>query len=517
VASDEDKRGSFCPDHQILRQLGCESGEVEVEMVFEPRPGYGRGRVRVRDHGKLGLRVETGAGLLVLRSDLALEPGPGGEARGRARLRAGEVLHASLTFDDEWPAVLPPHGAAARDAVARSIRWWQGWSSRLEYGGPRRDAVLRSALALKLLVYAPSGAIVAAPTTSLPERPGGDLNWDYRFCWLRDAALTMRALLGLGFTAEAHAFLSWLIHSTRLTRPELRILYDVYGNAPAPERTLDHLAGHLGSRPVRAGNAAASQLQLDVYGEVIDAAAQIVRHGGTLDRESAGMLRAFGEYVCRNWHRPDEGIWEPRSGRAHHTHSRLLCWVALDRLLELEESGALRGAPVEQFHRNRALLRREIEERAWSRELGSYVATLDGSEVDASLLLLAWYGLEDAASERMRRTYARIRERLGAGEGLLHRYRGPDTAGEGAFGICSFWGAELLALGGGSADEAGRAFERLVALGNDVGLFAEELDPATGAPLGNFPQAFTHVGLINAAISLERRAEAAAGDRRRHG
>jgi GH15 family glucan-1,4-alpha-glucosidase len=256
---------------------------------------------------------------------------------------------------------------------------------------------------------------------------------------------------------------------------------------------------------VRVGNAAVDQLQLDVYGEVIDAAAQLARHGGTLDRETQRMLRAFGEYVCRSWRAPDEGIWERRSGRAHHTHSRLLCWTALDRLLELAAKGLLEDAPLAKLRENRALIRAELEERAWSRELGSYVSRLDGEDLDASLLLLAWYGFEEPSSERMRRTYARIRERLGAGDALLYRYRGAESPGEGAFGICSFWGAEFLALGGGDADEARDAFERLVAFGNDVGLFAEEIDPRTGEALGNFPQAFTHVGLINAAISLERR------------
>jgi GH15 family glucan-1,4-alpha-glucosidase len=505
VASEEEKRDAFFPDHQLLRQVECAGGEVEVEMVLDPRPAFATRPARLRQAGRLGLRIETGAALVLLRTDLPVTVDADGPVRARARLRPGEVVHASLTLDDEWPAVAPPLGEAARATVERSVRWWRGWSSALAYGGPRREAVLRSALALKLLAYAPSGAIVAAPTTSLPERVGGDLNWDYRFCWLRDAALTTRALFGLGFAAEAEAFLGWLLHATRLTRPELRILYDVYGNRPEPERTLDHLAGHRGSRPVRVGNAAVDQLQLDVYGEVVDAAAQFVRHGGAFDGETQRMLRDFGTYVCRSWQAPDEGIWELRSGRAHHTHSRLLCWTALDRLVELHARGHLAGAPVERFRANRGLIRRELEERAWNPALGSYVSRLDGDDLDASLLLLAWYGFEEPGSERMRRTYARVRERLGAGGPLLYRYRGTDSPGEGAFGICSFWGAELLALGCGDAGEALAAFEALVALGNDVGLFAEEIDPGSGEGLGNFPQAFTHVGLINAAISLERR------------
>jgi GH15 family glucan-1,4-alpha-glucosidase len=316
----------------------------------------------------------------------------------------------------------------------------------------------------------------------------------------------MRALFGLGFVDEAESFLSWLLHSTRLTRPRLRVLYDVYGNSPRPERTLPHLSGHRSSPPVRIGNAASDQVQLDVYGEVIEAAAELVRRGGVLDKEAQRMLGSFGEYVCRNWHRADDGIWEPRSGPAHNTHSRVMCWTAVDRLIALSMSGRLAvPASVGTWVETREQIRVEIETRAWNRRLESYVAQLDGEEVDASLLLLAWYGFAKPSSERMRKTYARIRARLGTAHGLLYRNRHPDSRGEGAFGICSFWGAEFLALGGGTAEEAQSLFERLVTLGNDLGLFAEQIDPETGEAVGNFPQAFTHVGLINAALSLSSR------------
>ena len=516
VASEEEKARVLTPEREILRLIECERGEVEIEWSFEPRASYGLRPIPISKAGQLGLRAQTAAGLLTLRTDLPLDASAHGRAGGRARLTAGNRAHASLTFAADGPAVLPPLGDWSRAALARTIDWWRTWASRAQYDGPCREMVVRSALALRLMVYAPSGAVVAAPTTSLPERIGGPLNWDYRFCWLRDASLTVRALSGLGYMDEAHAFVNWLLHATRLTQPALRVLYDVHGNQPPDERIQDHLAGYRESRPVRTGNLAVEQRQLDVYGEVIDAVTHFVREGGTLDRETEGVLRAWGEYVCRHWDQPDEGIWEPRTGRADHTHSRVLCWVALDRLLHLHAQDQVRWAPTAKFEANREAIRRQVEARAWNPVLQSYVAELDGDQTDATLLLLAWYGFEPAGSERMRGTYRRIRERLGAGHasGLLYRYRSqslpedagqPDSAGEGAFGICSFWGVEYLALGGGTVEEARELFERLCGYANDVGLFAEEIDPGSGAALGNFPQAFTHVGLINAALSLARR------------
>lgn len=507
VFSEEEKEKLLIPEHEILRLVRCESGEVDVKVVFEPRPRYAQARVRLQPERGLGLRVETDHGLLTLRSAAPLDLHDHRSAHATVRLRAGEAIDFSLTFAVDWPAVLPPLGERTHDAIARSISWWQHWVSRLKYDGPGRDAVIRSALVLRLMFYAPSGAIVAAPTTSLPERIGGDLNWDYRFCWLRDASLTARALFGLGCIDEAEAFISWLLHSTRLTRPKLRVLYDIYGNRPESERTLDHLAGYCFSRPVRLGNAASGQLQLDVYGEVIDALTHFVGSAGVLDLETRKMICGFGDYVCRNWRKPDEGIWEPRSGVSHNTHSRVLCWTALNCLLELHAGGHLPEAPVDYFRKNREEIRGEIEERAWNARLQSYTAQLDGTLLDASLLLLPWYGFDHASSYRMRQTYARIRERLGAGNDLLFRYRTAESPGEGAFGICSFWGAEYLALGGGSAEEAQQVFERLVGYANDLGLFAEEIEPESGGALGNFPQAFTHLGVINAALSLANRLE----------
>jgi len=296
-----------------------------------------------------------------------------------------------------------------------------------------------------------------------------------------------------------------MLHATRLTQPELRILYTVFGENAPRERTLRQLSGYRDSRPVRIGNAARSQLQMDVYGEVVDAAAQFAFHGKTLDRTTRGVLVKIGKYVAKNWRLADDGIWEPRAARARHTHSRLLCWVALDRLLQLAEDGVIADAPVPDFEEQREAIRQEIVSGAWNERIQSYTSTIGGEDLDASLLLLSWYGFEQADSERMKATYRAIRQQLSANDTLLYRYRRDPP--EGAFGICSFWEAEYLALGGGTLQEAQRLFERLLTYANDASLYSEEIDPTSGAALGNFPQAFTHIGLINAAISIQRREE----------
>ncbi|MGH7627987.1 MAG: glycoside hydrolase family 15 protein [Gemmatimonadales bacterium] len=502
VCSEADRGRELWPQHQILRAIECVRGEVEIELVCDPRPDYARTTPRLRDRGVLGVHYGHRDTVLILRGDLPLTlSDDGAAARGRARLSAGARCCVSLVFSQGQPAVIPPLGAVAERKIRTSIAWWEGWASRCTYAGPYREAVLRSALTLKLMTYAPSGAVVAAPTTSLPEWPGGTRNWDYRYCWLRDASLTLQALFDLGYPAEAESFLAWLIHTTRITWPELQILYDVYGGPELKEEALEHLAGFAGSRPVRVGNAAEAQLQLDVYGEVLDAVYQFVQRGGRLDRVTARMLVAFGETVCRRWREPDESIWEIRAGRRQHTYSKAMCWVALDRLLRLHAAGRLR-VPAERLAREQAGIRDAIERHGFDERLGSYVSVLDGTAVDASLLQLGRSGYADPASPRMRGTLAAVRAHLG-GNGLLYRYLTDDglPPGEGAFGICSFWAVTAQTLAG---DPAGAAatFERLLDYANDVGLFAEEIHPESGAPLGNFPQAFTHVGLIDAALTL---------------
>jgi GH15 family glucan-1,4-alpha-glucosidase len=506
VASEEFKRRDLLPDHEIIRQIECVAGEVPVRILFHPRARYGLRVVHIGDTGACGLRMEVGRGVYWLRSSVPLAIQED-RALSTVLLKAGDAVQFSLTYSEDAPAVLPPLGLWTRQSITRTVAWWEKWAQRCTYDGPYREAVVRSALALKLLTYAPSGAIVAAPTTSLPERVGGGLNWDYRFCWLRDASLTVRALLAIGYDEEAEAFLEWMLHATRITRPELRILYTVFGENAPRERELRHLAGHFGSRPVRIGNAARHQVQLDVYGEVIDAAAQFAYVGKRFDRMAQKVLLGFAEYAAQHWQMPDNGIWESRGLRRHNTNSRLLCWTALDRLIALGEKGAVRGVPMERFRRERERIRQDIEERAWNPQLGSYVSVLDGEDLDASLLLLAWYGFEKPDSPRMKSTYGALRKHLGVGDGLIYRYR--PEASEGAFGICAFWEAEYLALGGGSLRDAQALFEHLLNYRNDLGLLAEEIDPGTGEPLGNFHQAFTHVGLVGAAVSLQQRAEGA--------
>ncbi|MFI5265818.1 MAG: glycoside hydrolase family 15 protein [Chloroflexota bacterium] len=505
VTSEEAKRRLLWPQHELLRQITGLDGRVRLEVTYEPRASYGRTRAKLVDRGALGIWAEDGRFMALLRGDCPLAvDADGAGARGQMEVAAGETCYLSFSYGDDAPAVTPALGESANQRMEQSIAWWQEWSARCTYRGKHVEAVLRSLLVLKLLTYAPSGAVLAAPTTSLPEDPGGVRNWDYRYCWLRDASLTIRALLSLGYQDEATAFSSWLLHTTRLTQPDLQIVYDVFGGTELTETELPHLAGYAGSRPVRIGNGAHAQFQLDVYGEVLDAVSgYLLTAGGRLDRDTKRMLRGLGNTVCRRWTEPDEGIWEVRSGRAHHTYSKVMCWVALDRLIKLHEAGLIE-APVNRYRAVRDAIKGEIETRGFDAGAGSYVRSFDGQELDTSLLLLPIYGYCDGSSERMASTIDRTLEGLGIGP-FVYRYLGEDglPGGEGAFGIACFWAVEALARAG-QVDRARGMFDELIAAGNDVGLYGEEFDPHTGEPLGNFPQAFTHVGLINAALTLER-------------
>jgi GH15 family glucan-1,4-alpha-glucosidase len=448
ATSEENKNRILWPEHELVRQVKCLQGEVEVVMDFSPRLNYGRVAPNIRDAGKFGWRIDTGATVFILRGSIDFEPTTDGLA-ARFVLKSGESAVFTFSFSAEAPAVVPPLGSAIDEKLSLTIDWWRSWATQSTYRGPYQRQVTRSALVLKLLSYAPSGTIIAAPTTALPERVGGGLNWDYRFAWLRDASFTVHALFGLGYKDDAAAFVDWLLHATRLTRPKLRVVYDVFGESPPPEHVLSHLDGYRQSRPVRVGNAASEQTQLDVYGELIDAVFHFFGKTEKLDRDVQGMLRGIGEYVCEHWREYDNGIWEERDELRPYTHSRLMCWVALDRLLKMHARGQVR-------------------------------------RLDASR----------CATER-----ENIRKRLVASRGLVYRYEKSKERHEGAFAICSFWEVDFLARGGKSA-EAHEVFEAALSYANDVDLFAEEIDPETGEALGNFPQAFTHLGVINAALAL---------------
>lgn len=501
------ERDHMIADREILRVVECSDGQVQLDGIFSPAPNYGKARTRWRQQNALGIHVQFVGGALWLRSDLEWQVRDD-HAVCTAVLRAGDRRSCSLVMMEHGPAVLSPLGESSDIALAQTISWWTKWSEKCEYHGPFRNEVMRSALALKLLNFAPSGAIVAAPSTSLPERMGGNLNWDYRFCWLRDASMTVAALFGLGYHDEAEAFIDWLLHSTNLTQPRLLVMYSVYGKPVKKEKELKNWRGYRDSRPVRVGNGARNQLQLDVYGEVVSATAQLDEYNKSIDRASARVLRGIGKYVREHWTMPDKGIWEPRVADQHHTHSKLMCWVAMNKLLQLEDAGLLKHRDRKLIEEIRDKISVAIKEQGWNEERQTYTAVFGGEEVDASLLLLAKHEFEAAGSERMRLTYKRITEELGTDSGLIYRYGDKLSPGEGAFGICSFWLSEYLALGGGSLQEAESEFRRLLTYSNDLGLYSEEIDPKLGTALGNFPQGFTHVGLINAALSLaERRAK----------
>jgi GH15 family glucan-1,4-alpha-glucosidase len=498
--------GRFEPQHELLRSIECTDGEVEVEVSFAPRADYGRRAMGFEHHGRLGWRCARYGCSASLLSDIDLSHDEQAAAlHGRARLHAGERRWLSFAFDAYEIGVIPPLRDEARTRLDATTAWWRSWSGRCHYDGPYREEVRRSALALKLMTSCTTGAVLAAPTTSLPEVAGGPRNWDYRFCWIRDSALVLHAFLSLGYVEEAEAFLEWLLHATRLTWQRFQVMYDLHGETKLNERELPHLSGYRGAKPVRIGNAAHDQLQLDIYGELLESVALYVSAGGSLDATECRMLAGVGRSVMKLWTRPDQGIWETRSEPRHHTFSKAMCWVALDRLAKLGER-----FPIEldraAVMKHRDAIRKEIETRGFDEEAGSYVAYYGGRAADASLLLLARYGYCEPGNARMEGTWRFISKSL-MSAGMVHRYRpealddGVEAAPENAFAPCNFWAAEYLA-NAGHDKEAKELFERYCAMGNDVGLFAEEMDSATGAPVGNFPQAFTHVSLISAATAL---------------
>jgi GH15 family glucan-1,4-alpha-glucosidase len=490
------------PARELIRRVDCVAGQVPMRWRVSPAFGYGALRPRFERRGRIPVAVGGRDALAVCSWDAGeVEIGENAIA-GRFTARAATSALIAVCAAHQEPLVIPPreHVESRLDATTA---YWRRWAAGRAYAGPWRHVVLRSALALKLLVYAPSGAIAAAATASLPEEIGGERNWDYRFCWVRDSAFTLAALLHMGCEGEAEAFFWWLLHASQLTHPRLQVLYRLDGGERATERTLE-LDGYRGSRPVRVGNAAAQQTQLDIYGDLLETALIYTEAGGRLDRETARRLADTADLVCRIWRQPDSGIWEVRSRPMHFTHSKMMCWVALDRALRLSEAGHLSSRHAPTWRADKRAIREFIEERCWSPALGSYTRVAGGREVDASLLLGVLLGYEGSDPHRMAATVEAVRRDLGDGP-LLARYRGEDglRGAEGAFLCCSFWLADALARVG-RLDEATALMNELIGLANDVGLYSEELDARTAEPIGNLPQGLVHLALINAAISIAK-------------
>ncbi len=480
------------------------------------------GRVRVRSE----LVIRFGYGLIVpwvRRVDTARVATAGPDAlcfRTTAPVR-GENLTTVSEFEvaegDRVPFTLtwfPSHNELpapfeADDALHDTERYWDEWTSRCMYEGPYRDAVVRSLATLKALTYKPTGGIVAAPTTSLPEWIGGVRNWDYRFCWLRDATLTLLALLNANYVEEAGAWREWLLRAAAGDPDDLQIMYGVAGERRLTEWYVDWLPGFENSRPVRVGNAAAEQLQIDVYGEVADALYTARKRGLHGSMPGWELVRKMLLLLEERWREPDEGIWEIRGGRRHFTHSKLMSWVAFDRGIKLcDEFG--REGPVERWRGVRDEIHEQVCREGWNESVGGFTQSYGSQQLDASVLLLPLVGFLPADDPRVRSTVTAVQEQL-SWDGFVLRYRSEEgvdglPTGEGVFLPCSFWLVDALALDG-RTEEAEELFERLLALRNDVGLLAEEYDPGEGRLLGNFPQAFSHIALVNSAYNLTQATE----------
>ena len=494
----------------VVRIVEGLAGTVPVTMDFVPRFDYGGITPWIRLHGRDsdGAEVEAvgGPDALDLQATVPLEAA-GGVVSSAFELRPGERV---MFMARSHPSHLdPPDLDVHADCdwlVDRTDRFWHEWAARCTYDGKWRPEVIRSLLVLKALTYSPTGGIVAAPTTSLPEDIGGVRNWDYRYCWLRDATFTLEVLLDHGFTSEASEWRDWLLRAVAGDPEELQIMYGVRGERRLTEVELPWLRGYENSAPVRIGNAAVEQFQLDVYGEIMDALHSAARAGNAPVPESWELQREIVEFVCDHWNDPDEGIWEVRSGRRHFVHSKVMAWVAVDRGISMIENFERTG-PVDHWKAVRSEIREEIFERGFDRKLSYFTRAYDDSSLDASLLIMPLVGFIEATDPRMVGTIDAIRRDLVV-DGFVHRYLATEEADglpgdEGSFLMCSFWLVDCLELTG-RHDEAEELFVRLLSLRNDVGLLAEQYDATRERLVGNFPQAFSHVALATSALALER-------------
>ncbi len=485
-------------------------GEVELDVEIAVRPEFGLTTPLVREI-EPGVWRTRGGELRATISTTAPLEAMHGVLRARITVAAGDRVGFALCVEDPWgdPAVARHDVFSARDDT---IAGWRSWAEKLiGYEGGFREELRRSAIVLRALNYAPTGAIVAAPTTSLPEEIGGIRNWDYRYTWVRDASFTIGALAASGCGFEATAFFDFFATATAgsvASGQGLQIMYGIRGERFLPEHELGHLPGHRGSAPVRVGNGAWDQTQLDVYGELLDAAAVIAMLDIEIDAEFGAFLADVADRAVLRWADVDEGIWEVRGGADHFVYSKVMNWVALDRAVALADQ--LGSAPdrVDRWREHRDRIRAAILEHGWSDTAGAYAQRFGSDDLDASVLMMPIVGFLPMSDPRMRATVEAIADRLTDEQGFVYRYLGEDglVGGEGTFGICTFWLAECLARAG-EVDRARALFARMASCANDVGLLSEEVDPATGELLGNFPQAFTHLGLVHAALAIDAAAE----------
>lgn len=486
----------------VVRIVECTCGRIRMRTQLLMRPDYGSIIPWVqRIEG--GLVAIAGPDALVLRAGVALH---GEDFTTVSEFTIAEGDRVPFVFS--WhPSHEPlPRPLDAEKELAHTARFWQGWAQRCDPDGPYRDAIVRSLITLKALTFAPTGGIVAAPTTSLPEQPGGVRNWDYRYCWIRDATFTLYALLSSGYRDEAAAWRRWLVRAIAGTPSRLQIMYGLAGERRLLEMELPWLPGYEGSKPVRIGNAASEQRQLDVYGELLDTTYQCRRAGLELDEVGWRVERTLLHYLESIWKEPDWGIWEVRGPAQQFTHSKVMAWVAFDRAVKSIERFGLEG-PVDRFRATRDAIHEEVCRRGFDPQLGSFIRSYDSRELDASLLMIPLVGFLPPNDPRIIGTVEAVERNL-LRDGLVERYISTGQAdglppGEGAFLACTFWLADSLSLIG-RREDAVKLFEQLLALRNDVGLLAEEYDPRLRRQLGNFPQAFSHVGLINTARNLTR-------------
>ena len=487
----------------VIRIVVGRRGRVRLQMELVVRFDYGKLVPWVTRGADGAWHAVAGPNRLVLRTDIH-HHGENLRTIAEFDVDAGQRVPFVLTYGPSYKP--PPHAVDPEQALVDTERFWRSWSSRCNYAGDWSEAVLRSLVTVKALTYRPTGGIVAAPTTSLPEQLGGPRNWDYRFSWLRDATFTLLSLMHAGYTGEASAWRDWLLRAVAGSPAQIQPLYGVAGERLLPELEVDWLPGYGGATPVRIGNAAHGQLQLDVFGEVLDVMYQARHYDLAPTGAGWNLQKCLVDHLATIWEEPDEGIWEVRGGPQHFTYSKVMAWVALDRAVKGIEEFGLDG-PLDRWRALRADIHRDVCEKGYNAGKGTFVQAYGSSQLDASLLLLPLVGFLPAEDERVRNTVTAIERELMA-DGFVLRYDTGRTKdglppGDGAFLACSFWLVDNMVLQGRQA-EALALFERLLALRNDVGLLSEEYDPRTKRLLGNFPQAFSHLSLVDTAYNLTR-------------